>query len=309
MTDPTNSTLPHDPLAFPLDRLADIRSRPQDFRLLERIPLTQPGQSWPLALAPAVGDERNMVLLDTETTGLSAEDDAIIELGMTRLRYSPSAHRLTSVEAVLSLYEDPGRPIPEFITGLTGITDAMVRGQHIEDAQVADFLDGTPLVVAHNAAFDRPFFENRFSALAHLPWACSASGIDWQALNFESRKLEYLLLRLGWFYDGHRATNDTLAMAWLFHRMPAALEALLVTARRTTVRVQAFGAPYGVKDVLKERGYRWHNGTDGANRHWWREIDAAALSDEQAFLDDLYRNGAQAAHYQRTTAWERFRKA
>lgn len=28
---------------FPLERLDDIKKRPQDFRLLERIPLTVPG--------------------------------------------------------------------------------------------------------------------------------------------------------------------------------------------------------------------------------------------------------------------------
>ncbi|MFA5522365.1 MAG: 3'-5' exonuclease [Castellaniella sp.] len=297
----------HRSLSFPLERLAEIQTRPLDFRLLERIPLTCPEQTWPLSLGPAVGDERPMVLLDTETTGLEAADDAIIELGMVRLRYSPSAHRLVSVEATLSLYEDPGRPIPEFITRLTGITDAMVSGQRMDDAQVAAFLDGDPLIVAHNAGFDRPFFERRFSTLDHLPWACSAYGVDWSELGFESRKLEYLLLRLGWFYDGHRATNDTLAMAWLFHRMPAALEALLVEARRTTVRVQAFGAPFDVKDALRERGYRWHNGTSGPNRHWWCEVDAAALGEEQAFLDALYHNGSEQAHYVRRTAWNRFK--
>lgn len=57
------------PAPFPLERLADIPERPEDFRLLERIPLTREPQSWPLELSPMVGDEQPMVLLDTETTG------------------------------------------------------------------------------------------------------------------------------------------------------------------------------------------------------------------------------------------------
>ncbi len=36
------------PAPFPLERLADIPERPEDFRLLERIPLTREPQSWPL---------------------------------------------------------------------------------------------------------------------------------------------------------------------------------------------------------------------------------------------------------------------
>ncbi|CUB06779.1 hypothetical protein [Marinomonas fungiae] len=77
------------PAPFPLERLADIPERPEDFRLLERIPLTREPQSWPLELSPVVGDEQPMVLLDTETTGLSADDESIIELwplsGLCRL--------------------------------------------------------------------------------------------------------------------------------------------------------------------------------------------------------------------------------
>lgn len=244
------------PAPFPLERLADIPERPEDFRLLERIPLTREPQSWPLEFSPLVGDEQPMVLLDTETTGLSAEDESIIELGMVKVLYSPSAKRIVSIVDVISLYEDPGKPIPELITELTSITDEMVQGQHIDDALVASWLSDDPLVVAHNAQFDRPFFEKRFAALGHLSWACSASGIDWKALGFESRKLEYLLLRSGWFYEGHRAATDCLAMAWLFHLLPESVANLLSEADRRTVLVRAFGAPFDVKDYLKERGYR-----------------------------------------------------
>lgn len=152
------------PAPFPLERLADIPVRPADFRLLERIPLTREPQTWPLELSPVVGDEQPMVLLDTETTGLSADDESIIELGMVKVLYSPSAQRIVSIVDVISLYEDPGKPIPELITELTGITDEMVQGQHIDDSLVASWLSDDPLVVAHNAQFDRPFFEKRFAA-------------------------------------------------------------------------------------------------------------------------------------------------
>jgi DNA polymerase-3 subunit epsilon len=51
----------------------------------------------------------------------------------------------------------PGRPIPPEVTALTGITDAAVRGRRIDDARVAALAASASLVVAHNAAFDRPF--------------------------------------------------------------------------------------------------------------------------------------------------------
>ena len=35
--------------------------------------------------------------------------------------------------------------------------------------------------LAHNAAFDRPFVENRLEVFEHKAWACSFAGIDWKA--------------------------------------------------------------------------------------------------------------------------------
>ena len=51
------------PAPFPLERLAEIPERPEDFRLLERIPLTREPQSWPLEFSPLVGDEQPMLVI------------------------------------------------------------------------------------------------------------------------------------------------------------------------------------------------------------------------------------------------------
>ncbi len=296
-------------MSFPVARLSEIQAAPDNFRLLERVPISKPGLELPLQLSAPVGDELNMVLLDTETTGLYADFDEIIEIGMVKVSYSPAAKKITAVLEAFSQFEDPGRPIPENITRLTGISDAMVSQHKIDDAVVARFMADDPLVVAHNARFDRPFFEQRFANMANLAWACSAFGIDWQNLGFGSRKLEYLLLNLGWFYEGHRAAIDCLATAWLLHLQPQACADLLDQANSKTVLVRAFGAPFDVKDTLKARGYRWHNGTEGANKHWWRELGATQLEQEQDFLNELYAQGAERAHYDYVDARTRFKSA
>lgn len=294
-------------IQFPLSRLSDIQGRPVDFRLLERIPLTGGIHSWPLELSPSVGDEQPIILLDTETTGLSSEEDAIIELGLVKVLYSPSTKRITSILNVMSLYEDPRRPIPQFITELTGINDQMVSGQVIDNTLVYSWFDENPLIVAHNAAFDRPFFENRFPELKGLSWACSANGISWRALGFESIKLEYILMRLGWFYEGHRAATDCLAMAWLLHSIPEAFELLLTGAENSTVVIRAFNAPFEVKDHLKRRGYRWHDGAKTYPKHWWREVTEDDLPLEKSYLDDLYEFGSDTAQYEFIDASKRFK--
>lgn len=61
----------------------------------------------------------SIVAIDIETTGLDGDRDAIIEIAAVKFK----GHR---VEDEFSTLINPGRKIPPFITGLTGIDDAMV---------------------------------------------------------------------------------------------------------------------------------------------------------------------------------------
>lgn len=289
---------------FPIERFPEIEAAPGNFRLLERIPVTHPDSQFPVTLAPAVGDEVELVILDLETTGLDHEADQIIELGLARLKVSPSSHKVTEITDILSLYEDPGRPIPELITRITGITDDMVAGQRIDESQLADWVPHDVVLTAHNASFDRGFFERRFPALAGRRWACSSRGIDWRALGFESTKLEYLVLRHGFFYTGHRATIDCLAVAWLLHRCPEAVGQLLESESRLEYAIRAVGAPFEVKDTLKQRGYQWKPERYG--KAWRTVVRDTELAEEKAFLASLYRKGDERADIQPIDSRTRF---
>ena len=112
-------------------------------------------------------DKMIAVFLDIETTGLSYTQDKLIELGMVKFEYN----RHGSIFRLLgdfSGYQDPGIPIPEYITKLTGINDDMVRGHKIEENTVADYLQGVDLIIAHNAQFDRTFLEVKLPSLLFL---------------------------------------------------------------------------------------------------------------------------------------------
>lgn len=95
---------------------------------------------------------RTYVTLDLETTGLSAERDAIIEIGAVKYRDSQVIEEFTSLV-------NPGRPIPYEITMLTGITDRDVASapafRQIETA-LARFVGQLP-VVGHSVGFDLGF--------------------------------------------------------------------------------------------------------------------------------------------------------
>lgn len=279
----------------PVERLKDVSADPENFMLLERVPPARKDAVFPMQLNEPIGDEQVMVLLDTETTGLNPATDPLIELGMVKVTYSPSAGRLTAIEATTSMLEDPGCEISQESFEVHGISQEDVAGKRIEDRDLLDWLNGHVLVVAHNAGFDRPVVEQRFGkggviadVVENLAWGCTNKEIDWRGMGFGGTKLEYLLFREGYFYAGHRADIDCLAMAWLLYLRPEALQQLLVSASKVTATVRAVGAPFGVKDELKANGYRWHGEMTGVGKHWWIEVPADELSQQIEFLNGLY---------------------
>lgn len=95
------------------------------------------------------------VVFDTETTGFNAGgEDQMIEIGAVKVKDGNIIDRFDELI-------DPKRHIPEKITELTCITDAMVSGCDDEKTVTKKFLDwaGDLPMVAHNAKFDISFIE------------------------------------------------------------------------------------------------------------------------------------------------------
>ena len=100
-------------------------------------------------------EECAFAIVDVETTGMrAAGEDRVTEVAVVLMH---GGRR----EVVLDTLVNPGRPIPPAISGITGITDAMVRGAPaFED--IADELLGVlagRVFVAHNARFDWSFLD------------------------------------------------------------------------------------------------------------------------------------------------------
>jgi DNA polymerase-3 subunit epsilon len=245
---------------------AQVAAHP-DFRVLRRL---DPAVRREALTGPTV---RRAAIVDTETTGTEHASDRIIELAVLVFEY---CHATGTVGRVLDTYdglEDPGRPIPPESTAIHGITDAMVAGQLIDDARVAQLLEGVGVVIAHNAGFDRRFLEPRLPLFTNLPWACSWAEVPWATAGIASSKLEYLAYRCGFFYEAHRAEADCHALLQVLAQPfgttnEPALKLLLDSARGPSFRVWASNSPYETKDVLKQHGFRW----DAARRCWSLEV-------------------------------------
>lgn len=285
------------------EALAQALESHPDYRVLRRlVPRTDFGVR-PLG---AVG---RLVILDTETTGLDSKTDRIIELAVLVVEVDTATGAAVRVADAYEALEDPGRPIPPEVSDLTGISDEMVKGNKIDEPRIAELVSDVQLVVAHNARFDRPFVEARLPVFSRLPWACSIADIDWAGEGRGSSRLEYLAMKHGWFYDGHRAAADCHALlAVLNAPLPLSgttgLARLLQAARATSFRVFADDAPFAAKDLLKGRGYRW----DPERRVWHGEVrDEAALDEERAWLKaSVYGGRSSTIHVEKQDARVRY---
>ena len=259
-----------------------MAERPEDYRVLERLPLDE--KSVPARFKGAGEPVRWIAILDTETTGLGP-DAEVLELAIIRCGVDDSGS-LCSIDEMLDEFNDPGFEIPPKVGELTGITDEMVRGKSVDKAKVRRILRGDPVIIAHNARFDRPFFEKIFLDDCH-EWACSMQYCDWPGREFSGRGLGVLLQQEGYFFDAHRAYMDCLAVAALLRVVPGSLAEILAPS----VKVVAGGNSYDVKEILKARRYRW----DAANKIWHKTVPGGAggpdAKREMEFLKDLYPDG------------------
>ena len=245
------------------------------------------------------GRETRLALcIDTETTGLDHLRDKIIELGIVAFEYDPADGEIIRLCGRYAGFEDPGFPLAAEITDITGITDGMVAGQSFDDDQVLSLAERASLVIAHNAEFDRKFVEDRYPAFAELPWACTVAQIDWQAERISSRSLEYLLYKCGGFFiNAHRALDDAEGLlGLLLARLPlsgtSVMKALLERSGEVSSKLYAVGAPYDRKDLLKQRGYRWNDGSRSGVRGWWTSVPGGREADELAYLArEIYPGG------------------
>jgi DNA polymerase-3 subunit epsilon len=253
---------------------------------------------------------RTGVILDVETTGLDQQKDEVIELGMVKFDYLPDGS-IAGLRDVFTAFNEPSSPIPPEVTALTGITDDMVAGQRIDDTAVSAFVAEAVIVIAHNAGFDRKFAERYWPVFERKAWGCSATEIEWRRHGFEGSRLGYLLNGAGFFHQAHRAVDDCHALLEILaFELPtigaSALAVLLDQARKKTIRVWAEQSPFDLKDVLKLRGYRWCDGSDGRPRSWYIDVGEDQLGNEIAFLKtEIYLSEVEP-RLQTLTALSRF---
>lgn len=253
---------------------------------------------------------RRGIFLDIESTGLDVSNSEPIEFAMVPFDYTADG-RIFTVHAAFHQLNEPSEPIPPEITAITGLTDEQVAGHKLDRSTIDAFADQAAVILAHNAAFDRPFAERISPIFAAKPWGCTMCDVPWTEEGVEGRRLSDLLSRFSYFFDAHRAVDDCQAgISLATMRLPKSgrrvLERLLEVARQPTWRIFADGAPFEAKDALKSRRYRWNTDPGIGPRAWYIDVGPDRIEPEIAFLKGgILRSNVKPPIYE-ITAFQRY---
>ena len=169
--------------------------------------------------------EDEFIVFDIETTGLSVLTSQIIEIGAVKIKSGQVIERFNK-------FVNPGTPIPELITELTGIDDSMVADAERIGVVLKEFLDfiGNRLLIAHNANFDVSFIRKAARECGYPfgnPYLDTVTLSRFLNPDLKSHKLDVVAkyYDLGDF-NHHRACDDAEMLANIFFSMVEKMDRL-----------------------------------------------------------------------------------
>ncbi len=161
--------------------------------------------------------DSTFVVFDIETTGFSAVNDRIIEIGAVKVENGVITEKFSE-------FVNPERPIPFEIEKLTSINDRMVEDAPNISVILPKFMDfcGGSVLVAHNADFDTGFIRHNCEVLG-LPYDYTYVDTLGIARSFleglKNYKLDTVVEAMGCtLANHHRAVDDAGATADVFVR-------------------------------------------------------------------------------------------
>ncbi len=164
------------------------------------------------------------VIFDTETTGLSAVYDSIIEIGATKMKDGQVIDRFDK-------FINPGHPLSEVTTNLTSITTEMVENEPDESVIVGEFMDfiGDDILVGHNVTFDMGFMNAALTRMGRdrlsMPVIDTLEMSRTLHSKYRNHKLDSLAKRYNIVLEHHhRADSDAETTGYLMYKLFEELE-------------------------------------------------------------------------------------
>ena len=202
----------------------------------------------------------NILILDTETTGLDNENDDCIEVGSILFNVKSRAV-LAQQSFLLPVEKNNAEKINNIPAEITRLSQPLFEAiKYFESlVQVSD------VIVAHNAEFDKKWFGLKKLPKIEKQWICSMEDITWPAHKQLKACPSVRDLALAYgvpVWNAHRALTDCIYLAEVFKRC-SELEKILIMALEPKVLLRA-EISYEDRYLAKSAGFRWNDAIKGA---------------------------------------------
>lgn len=204
-----------------------------------------------------------LAVVDVETTGLDPVEHELIGLSVVCVEIDSVTGELLKIVNSYEGHREPTRPISPDLQEVAGVSGADLVGMQLDIAQIHKVLEGCELVLAHNAAFDRPFLAPHVPMFEQLTWVCSLRDIDWFGTEQQSKaSIDHLLS----FYNlkGSNGTpaDDCLALIQILGKpLPVSgltgFAALLASVRSPQYRYSVPNPAVESGPALLELGFKF----------------------------------------------------
>ena len=207
----------------------------------------------------------NILILDTETTGLDNEKDDCLEVGSILFNVK-SRSVLAQQSFLLPVEINNAEKINNIPAEITRLPQPLFEAiKYFESlVQVSD------VIVAHNAEFDMKWFGFNKLPQIEKQWICSMDDITWPADRQLKTRPSVRDLALAYgvpVWNAHRALTDCIYLAEVFQRC-VDLEKLLIRALEPKVLLRA-EVSYDQRHLAKKAGFTWNDAIKGA---WSRRM-------------------------------------
>lgn len=216
---------------------------------------------------------RNLLIIDTETTGLDAKEGKVIEIGA--IFYNIPTQTIThQVSTLMHAESNPAFDINRISPN--ALQSVLLENQSAAISMVHFMLVMCDAVVAHNAAFDRGWIESLDESLATVSrqkdWICTKEDFTWPVRKGIPLNLIHIAVDLDVpVVSAHRALADCQLLASCFSKLTDINERLAESKKPRDTYIA--NVSFDDRQLAKDAGFSW----EPATKLWTRR-----LTEEQA---------------------------
>lgn len=224
-----------------------------------------------------------LLIIDTETNAKTPDEGSVIEIGaiLYDVDYKTPLIQLSLLfPASDNAAEHINGISPSVLQGLQWNDRALSAGLNLFNILVAQ----ATYMVAHNAEFDRQWFNGDVLPEIDLPWLCTMEDFKFSK-GKQGDSLVSLVLAHGLGVShAHRALTDCMMISRLFDITPNLKDAVEYAARPK--QLYWANVPFNKKDLAKEAGFRW----EPSVKQWQKRLtqeEAASLCFPVELVSDV----------------------